>query len=82
MPIFYSMIVIWKISNQSIQKETVWYICFAIMITLVLQMITQHISDRLQSGAGYLLFADKRLELGEHLKNYLWGTLQKEILEK
>lgn len=73
MPIFYSMIVIWKISNQTIQKETVWCISFAMAITLILQIITQHISDRLQSGAGYLLFADKRLELGEHLKKLPMG---------
>jgi len=73
MPIFYSMIVIWKISEQSMQKETVWYISFAMVITLILQIITQHISDRLQSGAGYLLFADKRLELGEHLKKLPMG---------
>ena len=73
MPIFYSMIVIWKISNQSIQKETVWCISIAMVITLILQIITQHISDRLQSGAGYLLFADKRLELGEHLKKLPMG---------
>ena len=71
--IFYSMIVIWKISEQSMQKETVWYISFAMVITLILQIITQHISDRLQSGAGYLLFADKRLELGEHLKKLPMG---------
>ncbi len=73
MPIFYSMIVIWKISDQSIQTETVWCISIAMVITLILQIITQHISDRLQSGAGYLLFADKRLELGEHLKKLPMG---------
>lgn len=73
MPIFYSMIVIWKISDHTIQKETVWGISIAMVITLILQMVTQHISDRLQSGAGYLLFADKRLELGEHLKKLPMG---------
>lgn len=36
-------------------------------------MIFQHASDRLQSGAGYLLFSDKRIELGEHLKRLPMG---------
>lgn len=43
------------------------------VITIALQMIFHHMSDRLQSAAGYLLFADKRMELGEHLRKLPMG---------
>ena len=40
---------------------------------LVLQSVFQHSADRLQSTAGYELFADKRLELAEHLRRLPMG---------
>ena len=49
------------------------YVGIVMVITIILQMIFQHASDRLQSGAGYLLFSDKRIELGEHLKRLPMG---------
>lgn len=45
----------------------------ALIIILLLQMLFQNISDRLQSAAGFLLFADKRMELGAHLRKMPMG---------
>lgn len=45
----------------------------ALVIILLLQILFQNISDRLQSAAGYLLFADKRMELGAHLRKMPMG---------
>ncbi len=51
--------------------------CLKIGITmaamLLLQILFHNISDRLQSAAGYLLFADKRMELGAHLRKMPMG---------
>ncbi|MFT3983942.1 MAG: ABC transporter ATP-binding protein [Lachnospiraceae bacterium] len=51
--------------------------CLQIGITLVavllVQMLFHHIADRLQSAAGFLLFADKRMELGAHLRKMPMG---------
>lgn len=45
----------------------------ALVIILLLQMLFHHIADRLQSAAGFLLFADKRMELGAHLRKMPMG---------
>ena len=45
----------------------------ALVVILLLQMLFHHISDRLQSAAGFLLFADKRMELGAHLRKMPMG---------
>lgn len=68
LPILYAMLLISKLYNGSMKPQDIICISIAMVITLILQMIFQHTSDRLQSGAGYLLFADKRMELAEHLK--------------
>ncbi len=45
----------------------------ALAVILALQMLFHHIADRLQSAAGFLLFADKRMELGAHLRKMPMG---------
>ncbi|WP_312636886.1 ABC transporter ATP-binding protein [Oscillibacter sp.] len=45
----------------------------ALVGMLLAQMLFHHIADRLQSAAGFLLFADKRMELGAHLRKMPMG---------
>ena len=45
----------------------------ALVGMLLLQMLFQHMADRLQSAAGFLLFADKRMALGAHLRKMPMG---------
>lgn len=45
----------------------------ALIAMLLLQMLFHNISDRLQSTAGVLLFAEKRVELGAHLRKMPMG---------
>lgn len=45
----------------------------AIVVCLALQIVFHHIADRLQSAAGFMLFADKRIELGSHLRRMPMG---------
>lgn len=45
----------------------------AIIVCVVLQVFFQHTADRLQSAAGYMVFAEKRMELGSHLRKMPMG---------
>ena len=45
----------------------------AMLVSFVLQAVCKNISDRLQSGTGYCVFADKRKALGEHLRKLPMG---------
>jgi len=40
---------------------------------VILQAILQNISDRLQSAAGFMVFADKRMQLGDHFRKLSMG---------
>lgn len=42
-------------------------------VSLILQIICQHTADRLQSAAGFMVFAEKRMELGAHLRRMPMG---------
>lgn len=43
------------------------------VVCVVLQTFCQHAADRLQSAAGFMVFADKRMELGRHLRKMPMG---------
>lgn len=45
----------------------------AMLVCLLLQVLFQHLADRLQSAAGFMIFADKRMELGRHLRKMPMG---------
>lgn len=40
---------------------------------VLVQMLVRYLRDRLQSAAGYLMCADKRMELGDHLRKLPMG---------
>lgn len=42
-------------------------------VGLILQVICQHAADRLQSATGFMVFAEKRMELGAHLRKMPMG---------
>lgn len=73
MPIFYAMLVISKLYYGTMEMRDCLTLGIAVIVTLLLQMLVYHARDRLQSGAGFLLFADKRLELGNHLRRLPMG---------
>lgn len=45
----------------------------AMVVCVLLQVLFQNIADRLQSAAGFMVFADKRMELGNHLRKMPMG---------
>ena len=46
---------------------------FVLLGCLVAQAVLQNISDRLQSAAGFKVFADKRMQLGDHFRKLSMG---------
>ena len=45
----------------------------AVLASVVLQTVLEHISNVLQSATGYMVFADMRLRLGDHLRKLPMG---------
>ena len=43
------------------------------VLCLILQILFHHISDRMQSAAGYMVFSDMRMDLGKHLRKMPMG---------
>lgn len=72
-PLMLSFMMVSAFMNGSITKKFCW-ICGAILLgCLFAQAILQNVSDRLQSAAGFKVFADKRMELGDHFRKLSMG---------
>ena len=44
-----------------------------ILTCVILQAVMQNITDRLQSATGFKVFADKRMEMGDHFRKLTMG---------
>lgn len=73
MPIFYGFVILTAFYEKTLTGEKCLHMGVAMAATLVLQMLAHYLRDRLQSAAGYMMFADKRMELGEHLRKLPMG---------
>jgi len=49
------------------------YAALAMLLLFAVQAVCQNIADRLQSGTGFQVFAEKRLALGRHLRSLPMG---------
>ncbi len=49
------------------------YAAIALVGSVAVQAVFQNIADRLQSAAGYMIFADMRMKLGAHLRRLPMG---------
>ena len=49
------------------------YIGIDLIAVVVAQAVVHYLCDRLQSAAGYMIFTDKRMELGGHLRKLPMG---------
>lgn len=52
---------------------TVWGVSAALFGCFLLQSVLQYLADRLQSGAGFEIFGEKRIEFGRHLRRLPMG---------
>lgn len=67
---FYALI---RFYNNTADAAMCLQIGMATLICVVLQIICQHYDDKLQASAGYMIMADKRMELGAHLRRMKMG---------
>ncbi|KXL52505.1 putative multidrug export ATP-binding/permease protein [Anaerotignum neopropionicum] len=59
--------------NGTASPDMCLWIGIAMAGSVLLQVLFHHIADRLQSAAGFMVFAEKRMELGAHLRKMPMG---------
>ena len=59
--------------DGKLTKTAGMYAAIALVGSVAVQAIFQNIADRLQSAAGYMIFADMRMKLGAHLRRLPMG---------
>lgn len=73
MPIVLAFVVLSRFAADTLTSQTCLYIGLGLAAAVLVQMLVHYLSDSLQSAAGYLMFADKRMELGSHLRKLPTG---------
>ena len=73
MPIMLAFVVISKYLDKSLDGRSILVCGLLMLLIVVLQIICQYTSDKKQSSAGFEVTADKRLELGNHLRKLPMG---------
>ena len=73
MPIFLAFVVLSGFAAGTLTGQTCLYVGLGLAAAVLVQMLVHYLSDSLQSAAGYLMFAGKRMELGGHLRKLPMG---------
>ena len=73
MPIFLAFLVLSGFAAGTLTGQTCLYVGLGLAAAVLVQMLVHYLSDSLQSAAGYLMFAEKRMELGGHLRKLPMG---------
>ena len=59
--------------EKTISPKIFLYVGIGLVLVVLVQALVHFLSDKLQSAAGFLIFADKRMELGNHLRKLPMG---------
>lgn len=73
MPIFLAFLVLSGFYQKTLTGTKCLYIGIDLIAVVVAQAVVHYLCDRLQSVAGYMIFTDKRMELGGHLRKLPMG---------
>lgn len=73
MSIMYAFFTFVKIMEKDMSSRDCLNLFIIMIITAVLQIIVHYLSDRFQSAAGYMIFADSRIQLGDHFRKIPMG---------
>ena len=73
MPIFIAFTVLIRFYEKRNTPQTFLYVGIGLVLVVLLQAVVHFLSDKLQSAAGFMIFADKRMELGNHLRKLPMG---------
>ena len=57
----------------TMDKQKCRYLGIAVLLSVVIQAVMEHVVNVLQSATGYKVFADVRLKLGDHLRKLPMG---------
>ncbi len=72
-PAMLTFVIVSAFIDGSITKRICVYAAVALIVSVAVQALLQYCADRLQSAAGYMIFADMRMKLGEHLRRLPMG---------
>lgn len=67
------MLTVYRIVTDQISPTDVWWIGGVLVAGVALRALARRLVDGLQSGTGYLMFAEERMRLGDHLKRLPMG---------
>ncbi|MCH1983131.1 ABC transporter ATP-binding protein/permease [Ruminococcus sp. OA3] len=72
-PMMLSFFALTAFYDNTADKGLCLWLGGGMVLCLILQILFHHISDRMQSAAGYMVFADMRMKLGRHLRKMPMG---------
>ena len=72
-PIMLAFIMLSDFMENRMTAEKCLFIGIAVVVCILLQALCQNIADRLQSATGFVVFSEKRKELGAHLRKMPMG---------
>jgi ATP-binding cassette subfamily B protein len=72
-PVGLAFYALFNFYNGTASGELSLRIGIIIAVCVLLQTVFQHIENKLQASAGYILMAEKRMELGAHLRRLPMG---------
>lgn len=73
MPIFIAFTVLIGLYEKTITPKIFLFVGFGLVLIVLVQALIHFLGDKLQSAAGFMIFADKRMELGNHLRKLPMG---------
>lgn len=73
MPIFFAFLVLAGFASGTMSGARCLAVGAILVCVVVLQAVVHYASDRLQSAAGYMIFADQRIALTDHLRRLPMG---------
>lgn len=73
MPIFFAFLVLAGFAASTMSDARCLIVGAILVCVVVLQAVVHYASDRLQSAAGYMIFADQRIALADHLRRLPMG---------
>lgn len=73
MPIFFAFLVLAGFASGTMSGARCLVVGVILVCVVVLQAVVHYASDRLQSAAGYMIFADQRIALADHLRRLPMG---------
>ena len=73
MPIFFAFLVLAGFASGTMSGARCLAVGGILVCVVVLQAVVHYASDRLQSAAGYMIFADQRIALADHLRRLPMG---------